>query len=100
MLIFSSDHDLSDLSPEAGGEVCEDGVCGVAGLLARDPEVLLEGPRDLGQHRLRGVVGVHRGSGSCKGIQIHVTSLVQVLHCTYRYVKKNRRIGCVIDPTL
>ena len=53
-------------SPEAGGEVCEDGVRGVPGLLARDAEVLLEGPRDLGQQRLRRVVGVQRGSGGCK----------------------------------
>ena len=57
-------------SPEAGGEVCEDGVRGVPGLLARDAQVLLEGPRDLGQQRLRRVVGVQGGSGGCKRMKM------------------------------
>ena len=58
---------LVHLEPEAGGEVGEDRVSGVAGLLARDAQVLLQRPRDLGQHRLGRVVGVQRGGGGGGG---------------------------------
>lgn len=42
----------------------EDGVHGVARLLSRDTQVLLQGAGDAGEDRLGGFVGIHGDAGS------------------------------------
>ena len=44
----------------------EDGVHGVAGLLARDAQILLQRPHNGGEDGLGRLVGVHRDTGACK----------------------------------